>query len=46
MSPTYCLLYTSDAADVPAIKDALVPIVVDLVRHGLILPTELLEDKQ
>lgn len=35
-----------DESEVPAIKDALVPIVVDLVRHGLILPAELLEDKQ
>lgn len=26
------------------IKDALVPVVVDLVRHGLILPAELLDD--
>lgn len=30
--------------DVPAIKEAAVPIVVDLVRHGLVLPTELLEE--
>ncbi|MDO5029195.1 MAG: methyltransferase [Corynebacterium sp.] len=31
-----------DEEQVPAIKEALVPIVVDLVRHGLIVPTELL----
>lgn len=30
--------------EVPAIKEALVPIVVDLVRHGIVLPTELLEE--
>lgn len=33
-----------DESEVPAVKDALVPIVVDLVRHGLVLPAELLED--
>lgn len=35
-----------DESEVFEIKDALVPIVVGLVRHGLILPTELLVDKQ
>ncbi|MFD5867098.1 methyltransferase [Corynebacterium sp. NPDC060344] len=27
------------------VKDALVPVVVDLVRHGLVLPVELLDDE-
>lgn len=35
-----------DESEVPAVKDALVPIVVDLVRHGLVLPTEIMEDME
>ena len=31
-----------DAAD--AVKEAVVPVVVDLVRHGLVLPVDLLAD--
>nr|WP_120492423.1 methyltransferase [Corynebacterium lactis] len=30
-------------ADVSEIKDAVVPLIVDLVRHGIVLPTEVLD---
>lgn len=35
-----------DKSEVPIIKGALVPIIVNLVRHGLTPPIEFLEDRQ
>ena len=36
------MLGVFDEAQLPAIRQELVPLIVDLVRHGIVLPSELI----